>query len=746
MKKTIINALVVQLAVVFAVSCTKTEIQSEIKPGLDGNVKTVIEMNPSLEKVKTYIDENRADPTIMWGTGEYITMWLNDGEEDIFAQSLETTADLNNGKEKGHFTFEIKIGQSDNFKYGGFYPSSAATGTLSGSSVTLTLPSEQHPKAGSYDPKAFIMTADPESSSAVPNPWNAQLYRAVALNKLTIGGITGNVESVTITAPEGQILAGGRVMDLSKKLSEEESASYSDDKTNVITVVYDTPVDVTPGGSIDVFFTSWGMSIANGEVLRIRVKTSENVLYNGGLQAGTAGLKFKENYFNKFTGIDFSGVTQRPADVIEFMEAYANQLRVWEETVGNVSGLHALETSGHIIPQNSEFLVSGTTYTKAAAFYVAAKLYQSIMNGTEITSTSGITLETVPTTCNWPSAPYYEKDDNGKCLLVSANSEFISNQIGRQLTWFNSRQSDNPSAGYFANYCGQSGNPNGYKDIGYTSVERLNLLLIRVFDYILKNKVYSNVSSQINGLLFDADLYYHTDQKKNIKAFASKYISVLDEWNRNTGRLNLTAPYKDQPYTGDGGQFVVDEGHFVPYNYTIDVLGTTYTTSNMFELALRSFLLVCGYDGENKTEVGANKIPPLSTVGGGGLITSLPNESNYENYHWKEEGGFYAAEPSNGGYLSNVNNGSTEDKTKVKKDILLNFAMRNVNYPFNDGKGTISNMSRYVESQLVGYKGIFSSARALTTYATFFKYLLDNNLGAASDTSLDSVQFDSDLY
>lgn len=746
MKKTIINVLVAPLAMVLVASCAHIENQPEPKPTSDSDkkVRTVIDMYPSLEKVKTYIDETLADPTIMWGTDEYITMWINDGESNIFAESAETSADANNGKDMGHFTFETEIGEAGTFSYGGFYPSSALKpASYESSVVTLTLPSEQHPSTDGYDPQAFIMVADPKTSGVIPNPWNASLYRAVALNKLTITGITGPVESITITAPEGQVLAGGRKIDLSKKLSEEESASYDEDKTNVITLIYDEP-QVPNYGTIDAFFTSWGMSIANGEVLRIRVKTSENVLYNGGLQAGTAGLNFKENYFNKFTNIDFSKVTQRPADVIEFMEAYANQLRVWKENVGNVSGTHALETSGHIIPgENTITTVSGVTYDKAQAFYVAAKLYQELYDKGK--TVDNVTLASAPEICKYPVAPYYE--DGDACKLISASPAFILNQVGRQLTFFATKQNDNPTAGYFANYCGAGGNISGYTNIGQTSLERLNLLLIRVFDYLLKNKVYSGVKSAIDGLLFDADLYYHIDQKPNIKAFASEYITVLDEWNRNTGRLNLTAPYKDQPYQGDETANVV-EGHYVPYDYTIDVdvLETTYTTSNMFELALRSFLLVCGYDGENTDGVGANKIPLLTTVGGGGLITSLPNISASENYHWKEEGGYYAAEPTNGGYLSNVKNSSTEDKTEVKKDILLNFAMRNVNYPFKGGDGNISNVSRYTGSELGGYYGVFSSARALTTYATFFKYLLDNNLGAASGESLDSVQFDSDLY
>lgn len=137
--------------------------------------------------------------------------------------------------------------------------------------------------------------------------WDAYFRRATALNKITLKNIPELIESVEIIAPSGKNLTGGRYIDLSTGNSGE---IYNGD--NTVTINYATPIT----GSIDegvncktIWFTSWGVEIAEGESLTIIARSSTRY-YKRTITARAEGILFKEGYLNTL------GVNMASAELI----------------------------------------------------------------------------------------------------------------------------------------------------------------------------------------------------------------------------------------------------------------------------------------------------------------------------------------------------------------------------------------------------------------------------------------------
>ncbi len=212
------------------------------------------------------------------------------------------------------------------------------------------------------------------------------------------------------------------------------------------------------------------------------------------------------------------------------------------------------------------------------------------------------------------------------------------------------------------------------------------------------------------------------DGDGTIKAFAKEYIKILDVWDKTTGTIDLV---KGENYAG--GDFNVPGAHYIPSTTTITVGDKTYNTADMLETALRSYLLVRGYDGLDRTHYGPGSIAALSGGAVGMSETPVPGT---HNYYWGAMP--YNEAPGNGGYFRTTDGVSHI----VTLDVLDNWAMRALN--FQSGQ-SISNMCTYPRSPITAYTGSFCSMRALITYAFFFKYLLDNGLDKASGLADDTV-------
>ena len=229
---------------------------------------------------------------------------------------------------------------------------------------------------------------------------------------------------------------------------------------------------------------------------------------------------------------------------------------------------------------------------------------------------------------------------------------------------------------------------------------------------------------------------YAAPSGATVKDFAEQYVTLIGIWEQTTGTINMITGETPAEAGSEYEEFNVQNAHYIPSTTKVTIKDKEYNTADIFELALRSYLLLRGYDGNYTQKNGVGNIPAIS-----GTVkmseTELPLTHGFK---WGSSP--YNETKNNNGHLVM---GSDENGThcKVKIDWLDNFAMRNVNFAFGN-ENAISNLSGYV-GRLEGYYGCACSMRALITYAFFFKYMLDNKLEDAKGISADQI-FRTELF
>ena len=293
--KSIFKILVPMTAAVVAViACNREEefLTPKDEHQLNITVKaTPDEVKSDSHDTKTYIN---TDKKILWGTNEYMKIGVYDGTATAWDNSSDATADLWNGDEQACFTFSITPkNASGNYTYYGIYPASAAVTSSNEdpAAYKVDLPATQNATASSYDPKAYILVARAESGKTEANAdWDAYFRRGTALNKITLSNLPEDIKRVEITAPAGTKLAGRRYINLTDGTSGEV---YSG--ANKVAVRYASKLDHT--AAMDIWFTSWGVDLAEGANLTI-MAVSDAHTYTRELSAKAAGIHFKEGYLN----------------------------------------------------------------------------------------------------------------------------------------------------------------------------------------------------------------------------------------------------------------------------------------------------------------------------------------------------------------------------------------------------------------------------------------------------------------
>ena len=242
------------------------------------------------------------------------------------------------------------------------------------------------------------------------------------------------------------------------------------------------------------------------------------------------------------------------------------------------------------------------------------------------------------------------------------------------------------------------------------------------------------IKRSVFGVIENADANvtsWNTVTATTIKDFAEQLVTILDVWQNTTGTIDML---KGESY--EGGEWNVADAHYVPDATTITVGGKTYNTADMFETAIRSYLLVRGYDGLDTESKGAGSIGALA--GGAQAMSTTPVPETH-GYYWGASP--YNETTGNGGHFV-MGTKDDNEPCKVKLDALDNWAMRSLN--FQHGKG-ITNLCGYAGGQLAGYYGCFCSKRALLTYTFFFKYMLDNKLDTADAIDASTI-FRTELF
>ncbi len=283
-----------KIMLIVAAAATMVACQKEETFAPSKSVKLTVnaEAEALQNDTRTYIDNTN---TILWGAEESMTVSCYDVAAASSHFATATTTEYAD-QSKASFTFEFTglNAESTNFVLGGVYPTAACVSSDLVSAFKVSLPAKQSATANSYDPAAYIMVAQPVEVSTLPESLMMTYRRATALNKVTLTGIDDDIVSVTITAPADVVLAGRRYFNLTEGTANE--IYYG--QTNEVTVSYNEAL--VGGYDMDVWFTSWESSIAEGAELTICAK-SETTSYTRTITANANGISFKEGFLNLLT-------------------------------------------------------------------------------------------------------------------------------------------------------------------------------------------------------------------------------------------------------------------------------------------------------------------------------------------------------------------------------------------------------------------------------------------------------------
>lgn len=452
------------------------------------------------------------------------------------------------------------------------------------------------------------------------------------------------------------------------------------------------------------------------------------------------------------------GAAPTSATIREFATEYVKLIDVWMKNVGVVNTSVGIGAQGdnldvenaHYVPDNTTIKIGEIEFSLADAVEIASRSYLLLRgyDGNNTTSygrnlpmptiEQAYTMDSnLPETHSyiWGANPYAEPTNGGWFRMVTADGEKLElvkidllDDYSQRHTNYPLRSGAGADALKISNFCAYTGNYlAGYE--GCCSAKRIMMAYAYFFKYMLDNNLQDATGISADQT-FEAPLFGENMGAPTIKAFAQEYIKVLDIWQNTTGTVSYTA----QTGVVEGGS--IADAHYIPLDTKFNVAGAEYTTADMFEIALRSYLLLRGYDASVTNVTGAGAFATLEAPWK--MSDNFPASHGYAwgTTPYNEAGTTDAsgAVTSNGGGLRMGALGEGVELCKV--DLLDNFAQRNVNYPINSG--AISNMSTY-QNRLDGYYGCMSSMRALYTYAVFFKYMLDNNLEDATAVPADQT-------
>ena len=427
-------------------------------------------------------------------------------------------------------------------------------------------------------------------------------------------------------------------------------------------------------------------------------------------------------------------VAPTSATILDFAKEYVKIIDVWKQTTGTVNMYENVPVeNAHYVPSTTTITVGDKTYNTADMWETALRSYLLIRgyNGLDTESYGknsiaaladgavAMSTTTVPTTHGYyfGSWPFNETSGNGGHLVMGndENGEHCKVKVDILDNW--AMRSLNYQHGQtITNLCGYSGGQlAGY--YGCFCSQRALITYAFFFKYMLDNNLDKGTEVG-NDVIIRSELFGDEGGAPTIKDFAKEYVKILDVWQNTTGTVNM---YENVP---------VENAHYVPSTTTITVGDKTYNTADMWETALRSYLLIRGYNGLDTESYGKNSIAALADGAVAMSTTEIPETHGYYFGSWP-----YNETSGNGGHLV-MGNDENGEHCKVKVDILDNWAMRSLNYQHGQA---ITNLCGYSSGQLAGYYGCFCSQRALITYAFFFKHMLDNNLDKGTEVAADVI-------
>ena len=461
------------------------------------------------------------------------------------------------------------------------------------------------------------------------------------------------------------------------------------------------------------------------------------------------------------------GAAPTSATIKEFATEYVKLIDIWKKNVGTVNfvtGIGANNDSNdipnaHYVPNETTIKLGDVEFSLADAVEIASRSYL-LLRGYDGNNTSAYGAGKVPTTdvaytmdsnipethnYQWGSYPYAERSNGGAFKMIVGEQELEQVKIDL-LDNYTHRHTNYPlrsgGDGCLSNFCSYTGGQvAGYG--GTCCVKRIMMAYAYFFKYMLENNL-QDAKSISADQVFEAPLFGENEAAPTIKAFAQEYVKFIDIWENTTGTVNYMHPTAlvTEGWSYDGVANI-ENGHYIPFDTKLTVAGTEYTTSEVFDIALRAYLGLRGYDATNETAVGANSFSkaekamtmddnflPARAITWGAAPCNETGSCTYDETTGK------ISASGNGGLLKMGTPPNGEDKVKI--DLLDNFAQRNCNYATVKNGNAIGNMAGYTNrSDISGSSGCASGHRMLLTYAYFFKYMLDNNLSDATAIAAD---------
>lgn len=763
-----------------AVSCQKEQLKSDVK-----DESKHVTMHA--EACKNYIDSENA---IIWGTSEFVTMYYNDGEAK-FAQSEASSADKNNGLKQGQFDFSITPSTAISYTIGGVYPSSAVVEEATKCKVAI--PSEQNATASSYDPAAYVMVIKPEVVSEIPSEWTASFRRASALNKITLTGVQADVKYFEIET-ESALFGGEAIIDLSTGETESYSKKTNVVAVKYATAlpagnmdIWFTSWDAVIPANEKVKVTAYtatgyyqkeitakagGIIFSEGNLNKLSVDFSSVTFHTYTIkdfaQTYVKGLEKWENttttgetignvtvkghYIPHNFIFEHKGMSLTKAQAYDFaVNAMQNMYN--DSNVGFSSELQALK--GYVWVEDAFNENAGrfenifVNIDLLRNFTYRANNWQSSHSHVLPTS-CGYTNDT---TTGEPSIK--GKGYKGTCCLERHNlmmmrlyKYLLDEQFESDLAAIESNIHINSSLYeetelYAASTSMNFSSSASSSDFSFTSIA--DWTAVEDADWITISKtsgeaVYGSQSISVSvtansGSSRSADIIISTKNstltinvsqdaasKPSIKEFAEEYVKLLSVWE--TTIVNMPA---EKPYCAIARNNV----HSIPMDSKITVKGSEYTISQMLEVAMRSYLLLIGKDGNDAKSIGAGKFASVTPAI---MSSDLPGYHTYGINYW---------------YLDNSNNGGPlryqKQACKVTASWLTNYSERNVNFA-NNNSGAWGNFAGYNGGQLTNYTGLGTPGRAQIALIRMFKMLLDDKIESGVAAYLADKEIDSTLY
>ena len=370
----------------------------------------------------------------------------------------------------------------------------------------------------------------------------------------------------------------------------------------------------------------------------------------------------------------------------------------------------------------------------------------------------------------WGKHPWYEGSDAERIKYNGADIESVDvNFMVKVGAWHVVRSfipagSNNPlgMVGNFQQFGTGSStlNLDGYD--GLIAPMRELIVLMRIYKYILDNNIDTNVYDAIKDQKFDFDMY---DQgaapvEFTLKDFAKEFVKGLDVWGETVGNIDADGYRNSQSAQGawlnvhyipignsnnsdfkDYGDNQYDDGK-TPW--TLNVAGTTYTSSQAWEMAIRGLLNMCTTEGEAFLDDMTDRNKAYTLGDGKSFKSAIPTPSETNKWGknpWYEYGDLVTY---NGNPIESV------DVNFILKvgawHVVRSFIPAGSNSPLN----MVGNFQQFGTGSstliLDGYSGLISPMRELLVLMRIYKYLLDNNIEENVYSAIKDQKFDFWLY